>query len=987
MNLSRINTSAFFLLIFFATAPQAHAFSIKAANMNTEAGDRLPFTETLIFGDVGPVSTDVTVKITAHNDTNERLFSNFFRNRFVVQSKKPTVHDSRYITADEYLSFKVTGTDNENWGSSKINLTLSSISVYGLQEGEKIEFLLNGQVLETAEGTGSRNKDHVYSLGNIKNVQKGDEIILVTTGDWQLNRLNFLAKEIQTSKITNSNLVKSSQTYRINQYGRYFVDVDLTEQPLQNQTIVATVYDKNSQAFRKLSQDGPVTRFDLGILKPREYVVVDLKRIEGTPNRYVSLVQERTYYTSDASIPRAGSAPYRLSNKDLFENLFPQMHGFRLDNRGETSTSFEQYVDLMVGDIMLGLAPKQFGEEDTNRFLHPEYMSEYARVYPEKIALNHVNARMATIIQTEDSQFYGSERIEPAHIQYLPGTSVSEPVDKDQRAITLDEHININKIRSGDPEGLGNNYGTLVYLDKDGNQDWGKSEFVALTEYKKRPQELTIIRGVLDTSPLSYPYGAYFAPAANLGNKGAYDGDDTKFIFNYSAWAPLDSQGSRTSEALSSIMIDWFSPGGPLEDQTGIMFDVLDRNPRPNNVDTNVDGVVDEGYDERGVNMFELGIYDFVRRLRIGLGEDRIITGDGIIQAREQRPRVYNLYNGIELEGFTSWADAYITLWSDTMNLMSFHQSRNPSDHPFNLIAPKFRDLGGVGTLEYSDVGGLYNMNVVGCAIVNAACSGRHFQTTEDGDYTLVDLAMGGDKEDPQWLGKAMGKKIHLGLQARDLLEGKGVSMANNFVSKWTAGEDDVHVKKVGDTLVISADDTDGWSEEVMSATLNDVKIPAGDVIIKFEVLANDPNEFPDGTGRYFNVLAHDRFNQDVALTADSLTAMADTEWYPVSFYYREAGPATIDIELNIDGKQDFAVRNVEIHSATDAVAREFEHGVALLNPSNKPYTFDIESLFPGAELKELRSTGHDIFFTKQGEVVTGDYQLAPYSGTFLEKI
>jgi len=85
------------------------------------------------------------------------------------------------------------------------------------------------------------------------------------------------------------------------------------------------------------------------------------------------------------------------------------------------------------------------------------------------------------------------------------------------------------------------------------------------------------------------------------------------------------------------------------------------------------------------------------------------------------------------------------------------------------------------------------------------------------------------------------------------------------------------------------------------------------------------------------------------------------------SFFVRAVGSKGVDVAVTVEGGEPVTLSAVSAHAAPDAMARVFERGIVLANPSLSPVTFDLRTLSPGRTYRRLRATpGQD------GEVNTG---------------
>ena len=63
---------------------------------------------------------------------------------------------------------------------------------------------------------------------------------------------------------------------------------------------------------------------------------------------------------------------------------------------------------------------------------------------------------------------------------------------------------------------------------------------------------------------------------------------------------------------------------------------------------------------------------------------------------------------------------------------------------------------------------------------------------------------------------------------------------------------------------------------------------------------------------------------------------------------------------------------------------REFERGLVLANPSPRPYTFDLATLFPGRSFRRIQGSPRQDPATNNGAPVAGTLTLGPKDALFL---
>ncbi len=82
---------------------------------------------------------------------------------------------------------------------------------------------------------------------------------------------------------------------------------------------------------------------------------------------------------------------------------------------------------------------------------------------------------------------------------------------------------------------------------------------------------------------------------------------------------------------------------------------------------------------------------------------------------------------------------------------------------------------------------------------------------------------------------------------------------------------------------------------------------------------------------------------------------------FEASFFVRAVGSKALDLALTVEGAGPVTISAVSAHAAPDAMARVFERGLVLANPSLSPVTFDLRGLSPGRSYRRMRaSPGQD---------------------------
>jgi hypothetical protein len=115
------------------------------------------------------------------------------------------------------------------------------------------------------------------------------------------------------------------------------------------------------------------------------------------------------------------------------------------------------------------------------------------------------------------------------------------------------------------------------------------------------------------------------------------------------------------------------------------------------------------------------------------------------------------------------------------------------------------------------------------------------------------------------------------------------------------------------------------------------------------------------------------RFNTWV--THDTFTA---------GFYLRDVRSSTVDLELLMESSGPLWLDKMTVHAAPDAMLREFENGLVLVNPSLRPFAFDLKKLIPANRYRRLEGSSNQDTETNNGAEAGEAVTLAPLDGLFL---
>jgi len=91
-----------------------------------------------------------------------------------------------------------------------------------------------------------------------------------------------------------------------------------------------------------------------------------------------------------------------------------------------------------------------------------------------------------------------------------------------------------------------------------------------------------------------------------------------------------------------------------------------------------------------------------------------------------------------------------------------------------------------------------------------------------------------------------------------------------------------------------------------------------------------------------------------------------------------------LTFELAFEGGEEVAIESLTAHAAPRAVAREFENGIVLANPSMRPFAFDLAKMFPGKSFQRFQAVPTQDTATNNGQPVGPSVTIDRRDGLFL---
>ncbi|MCX7012398.1 MAG: hypothetical protein NTW86_07525 [Candidatus Sumerlaeota bacterium] len=826
-----------------------------------------------------------------------------------------------------------------------------------------------------------------------------------------------------------------------------------------------------------------------------------------------------------------GATAADLSSLEVFQKGAPRAFFFR-QTEGSAATGslpFEQWEARFLP--LNGVMGKAQDEEVPGRSASAAYFTRFKQAHPEKAVFLHYNGNARD--PRDGAKFFAG------HWLYFNGCGITDDMPAAEGESTIHvEDPSLFAVNMGRYKNKNEDIGMCV-LGADGKPDWNQAEQLELLAVDEANKTLRVKRGAFGTKPLAFQKGkAYLAAHMTEGPWGAKS--NLLWFYNYSTTCPKDPRGRTCADVLVEDLNSLFQPGGALEAFDGLEFDVMGFTKKgrggARGADADVDGKSDGGY-VGGLNAYGIGVYRFHEQLRKALGDNRIIMADG---AGPNHQRSFGVLNGIESEGWPTLSDEQIIDWSGGLN-RHFYWRDHAREPKLNYINHKFRE----GDKTYQAPMNINRLVLAVAQMTDAAITFSSQPPKPEISGIWDELRMG-EENRTNWLGKALGEPIRLGVQTPDLLSGAGQRMTAEFVSRWASEDATISAGADGKSLVIAA------KPEVqagMTVAFRGLKAGEGDLLVYAEIAAETMKGYPEaiprlvwlgceGAGQLIrqkelqtgmilrgkseqpldpdtgatvkyvgatqlgdetheayqihppyrnraagavyweetavvpeapcalefcaglreapgksdgvvfsievidggkkeevfnewhkefvwkqhkadlgkwagktvtlrfsadcgpndNATADHGFWGDVYITtgapqfhrsplsAGRVMAFAGKPPFPMEGYFRDAGPATIDLTLQIEGTEPVTISNLTIHSAADAMAREFEHGVVLVNPSLKEYSFALAKLFPNAKLRRFQGTAGQDPQTNNGQPVGAAVTLGERDGLFLAK-
>lgn len=649
-----------------------------------------------------------------------------------------------------------------------------------------------------------------------------------------------------------------------------------------------------------------------------------------------------------------------LQAKTLLSNQFPKAFFFRRpDNVNRPYKFWSKEYERLDGIFVKALS-EELADRQQDKILN--YANRFALEHPEQLTILHFNGR------SRDPNWEGISRYSSGHWIYNPGCYLQNDITASDAMIPV-SNTAVFKTGFGIRGGKKNDDIVIVPLSESGEKLWEEAEQVKLLSIHKGA--IKVLRGQYETKARVFKSGAtYIAPHAVGGPWGDIEHNNLMWYYNLSSICPVDKNDKQCADILAEDIGSWFAKDGLVFAFDGIQFDIASWKVHKKTggnryADIDTDGVFDKGF-MKGENVFGIGIYNFYKVLSKTLGSNKLIFGDGGV---DYGMRAVGVANGMEAEGLCDWGDAYKE-YAKPLNIFSYW-SRYSTNTELSYITNKIKK----GTPKKKK-------DIERMVAATAQCLGVGFNTfinttPEEGfRIGIIDELVKGQDNTTNWLGQPMGDMI-------DLSEQSNIKKPLDLTTVDIQSANCSHKIKDGKLHILSPEN---GSEKTMKLILKNVSIGNGDFHLKFSAKTTAPMTGFEG------VVPRQIFVRTKALKQPQKTASSvmnyinSVDKLPCSFYFRDVLGPTGTLEIEVEGGGEVIIEDLTLVNAQLALAREFENGVVLVNPSLKPFTFNLNTLFKGSKYSRINGSSKRDRKINNGNKVGSTVTVSGLNGLFLIK-
>lgn len=591
------------------------------------------------------------------------------------------------------------------------------------------------------------------------------------------------------------------------------------------------------------------------------------------------------------------------------------------------------------GGIMGKALPEERTDTVTDRNL--VYFDRFKREHPDTVVVLHYNGR-GRLPSYRTASWYAGDWL------HFAGATVTTAVAVTDTVLSVDDASGF----SAPTDPFGNVGADLVLAARtsDGKPDWSRAEQVIVTAVDQVNRTLTVERAQYGSAPLALPPGGYVAAHITLGPWSAQDG--RLWAYNFATNAPRGADGLGAADRICAEMAADFARGGQLARFDGVQFDIFTlpaTAAERGAVDGDGDGIGD-GCLAAGVDTYLAGQAAFLDLLRPAIGGQRFVITDG---AAWQRPDA-TVADGIEEEGFAPRGDSTLDQWSTYLSALTFWEA---AGHRPYFSYPLVKTGTGVG--DPPDFPGV-RVSIAAALLTGTQTS---FWDEPEGTslnglrkppdsgifvnrFSVWDELLGGTLADPGWLGMPTGPAVWRSTSGRDLLGGAGATLPAGWIDALTL-VNATAVRVAGPALRLTPTRADDFS-----MTFDVAAFPGGDLVVAASLRTDQSNGLPAGVVRLVSVRIRSGSTSEIS------RHYVATAYHHIRAYARDLPAGDVSVQIAFPAGPAAQVRAIRVHAQPDAGYRLFDNGAVFVNPSTRPYPFDVGPL--GSFARLTATSGQD---------------------------
>lgn len=653
-----------------------------------------------------------------------------------------------------------------------------------------------------------------------------------------------------------------------------------------------------------------------------------------------------------------------IKDLDIFKEEYPRAGYFRVSEfviRRDYKDKPEKYTEWRdrFADLS-GIMGKTEYEELLRNNPHNQirnWFTQYKKDFPNKLVMVHMNGRGRI-------PNYRIEKFSPGHWVYFEGSDVKTDLpggqSLDYESEVWIEVSNPDRFRTdnGEKKNVKDDI-TLVQRKKDGTFDWDNAEYVRLLE--KKDNLIKIQRAMFGSKPLRFSKSNTYA-APHMGDGPWGETANMPWHYNFSTNCPKDKKGKTCADILLEELTENFKKGGRWEYFDGVQFDVMmsepttgyhpERRKLGERADIDMDGKQDDGI-INGLQTYGVGLFDFITRLRNGVGPNKIIAADGRNVGSQQVGN--KVLNGIEIEGFPAQRPYGFAHWSTPINLLNFW--REVTAEPFfNYSAMRYDNP---DKLTEKDLFAHYRLAFAGSVFTNSFILVNSWTTLKGIPDVSEVFGLPKTEKVTGWLGKPAGETVHwAGNQTiyRDLLEGNGTPLKAAILTVsddtpfFFASQDrtnsTVKINEKGNLVL-----TPAKKDPQFGAFIKNLPYEEEQMFIEFTMRSGKiDTAYPNGYLRSVSIFLNGvrvpkqltniiKINEDWFTYRIYFANTYDT-MFQQPIVYNKKGEKKLDIGFVVhDTNGEIELSHIKINNAPEIVYREFQQGNVFANLSSKDFT------------------------------------------------